>query len=416
MRIGVLRFLLRSAAGAGTVCGVAAILVSAATLKFLVVPFAWLGLGWAAALGTMALRTHRPRRKVVGVLLATLSGAVGAGEVGLGFRRAADVTATVEPRYLEPDSLLGWRLIPSHVARAIETRHDTVLYDVRYTVDSAGRRVSPPGPATAGGSCVLFFADSFVFGEGVADEETFPFRVGEAVGGRLSVANFGVPGYGAEHMLAIIESGRLAALPCRPRYVLYLALPHHVLRAVGHTPWSKIGPRFRFQDGHVVYRGTFLTPPRAQRWLARAWERARAQFAKSRLIAFAGERLEFHPSASDIRLYFAIVARIRDRLAQQYPTAEFHVIAWDMHPWFAGGAGFADSLLTITPHVHRIEAILPGYAADPDRYAIHAGEQHPNALAHDLIAKYVVEDILGLEYPVAPRDATHTARGWSPPR
>jgi hypothetical protein len=43
--------------------------------------------------------------------------------------------------------------------------------------------------------------------------------------------------------------------------------------------------------------------------------------------------------------------------------------------------------------VHLISNILPGYIDKPGMYAIHAHEPHPNPLAHDLIARYVVTDI-----------------------
>ena len=67
--------------------------------------------------------------------------------------------------------------------------------------------------------------------------------------------------------------------------------------------------------------------------------------------------------------------------------------------WFGIDPRIDDELMLnrfreVTPSVHRIPIVLPGYRVDDTRYRIAPSDPHPNALAHDLIAEYIVHNIL----------------------
>jgi hypothetical protein len=108
---------------------------------------------------------------------------------------------------------------------------------------------------------MFFFVDSFVFGDGVADRETLPYKVGLKTGGRFRIVNFGYSGYGAEHMLAIVERGEVALRPpCQPTNIVYVALPDHVYRAAGKNDYSVRGPRYRLSVGVPVHHIDEILP------------------------------------------------------------------------------------------------------------------------------------------------------------
>jgi hypothetical protein len=78
---------------------------------------------------------------------------------------------------------------------------------------------------------------------------------------------------------------------------------------------------------------------------------------------------------------------------QRYPQAEFHVLAWSLRDYFAGGfSGFRDSLALIAP-THSVADILPDYTTNPSRYELDRWDAHPNPLAYDLLARFVVDSI-----------------------
>jgi len=97
------------------------------------------------------------------------------------------------------DSELGW--VP---------RADFVSTDERYAYDSGGLRVPAGGREPAGPSAtrVAFFGDSYVHGDDVVFEDSFPALVGtgDIPGvGAVEILNFGVFGYGLDQALLRFE-------------------------------------------------------------------------------------------------------------------------------------------------------------------------------------------------------------------
>jgi hypothetical protein len=307
---------------------------------------------------------------------------------------------TTLPASDQKDTLLGWTLVPSRVSHAVARVEDKVIFDVKYTIDSSGRRIAPPDKGAAAEGCALFFADSFVFGVGVEDTQTLPYQVGLMAGGRFRVINHAVGGYGAEHMLAAIERGTLAGRSlCEPTHVVYVALPHHVPRAAGKTYFSTLGPRYRLNsDGNPEYLGT--NPDSGfSGW--RSWRFGVGhQLAKSRLLFKLMDRPQ-PTTDDDLKLYFSIVDRAFRLFRQHWPKAALHIISWDIHPHFANGADtFHAGLRGVPATIHLIDDILPGYSADNNKYGLHPADLHPNAMAHEMTAAYVAARILGAS-PIA---------------
>lgn len=376
-------------------CLGAAALGSLASLKFIPAAFIGIGLCGAAAGLAIAALGQPMALRLTGLLIGALGLALGAVEAGLSLAGIPQGTPDkdYQPRPYVNDSIVGWRPVPGQVTHVISRLGDSILYDVRYSVDSLGHRVGYPDSGRAGPACVAFLICSFSFGEGVQDSETLPYRVGARTAGRVRTVNLGVPGYGAEHMLAALERASLG-LPCAPTHIVYQALPHHVVRAAQRVPFSKHGPRYRLEpDGSVVYSGTTPPPDPALTQRGVAFE-LDWQMRKSRLYRLLRRRPEPRGSLDDLRLYLAIVRRSRALFAERYPGAEFHVLAWSLRGFFAGGYdGFRDSLRLIAP-THEVQDILPHYAAHPEQYELDKWDAHPNPRAYDLLAGFVVDSIV----------------------
>lgn len=67
---------------------------------------------------------------------------------------------------------------------------------VHVSVDTAGHRSTPGAPASLTARVLHVVGDSQVFGWGIADAETLPTHLQQALGAGWRVVNHGVPGYG----------------------------------------------------------------------------------------------------------------------------------------------------------------------------------------------------------------------------
>lgn len=285
--------------------------------------------------------------------------------------------------YLARDPDLGYAPVKGAVQRLSRAKGDTVIYDVEYTIDSLGLRVSPTPKMPVPTECILFFGDSYTIGEGVPDTETMPYRVGVRTDGRYHVFNFGVHGYGPHQMLAQLETDRVSrVLDCAPRYAIYQAIPAHVARAAGRAGLP--GPRYRFQSDHSVRRdGTLLEDVGPLTWTGYVL----SQLNKSALLNVIRARVR----PEDRELFLAIVAKAAATVEREYPGAEFHVLLWLNDParenWMAMG------LRARGIRVHLIDDVLVNPGGDGEALRL-PGDGHPSAVAHDQIAAYVVQQIL----------------------
>ncbi len=114
--------------------------------------------------------------------------------------------------------------------------------DVVYTTGPDHFRVVPAAAETPE-ACVLLFGDSFTFGDGVSDEETFAAQVVTRSGRRVAAQNFAVSGWGPHQFLAGLQSGRFQrAVRCRPTDAVFLMIPSLIWRASGVTnPGTRTG-------------------------------------------------------------------------------------------------------------------------------------------------------------------------------
>jgi hypothetical protein len=295
------------------------------------------------------------------------------------------------PGYIVRDEALGYAPAQRAVAPVRMFHDDSVLYDVVYTIDSTGLRISqPPSPHHAK-ACALFFGDSFTFGEGVQDTESMPYRVSLRTAGRFHVYNFGFHGYGPHQMLAALETGRVnRVLDCAPRYAIYLALADDIDRAAGLASWDTHGPRYRLRsDGTPQLDGHFDDPDSAGSWSTYL----RYEIRKSALVT-ALQHLRIGPN--ELRLFLAIVTYSARRIEHMFPDCEFHVLVWPTALGQRGGlhARLIGGLRARGLRVHDVSEVLPTFLDHPEQYQLSRYDHHPNARALDSVAAYVVSTIL----------------------
>ena len=122
----------------------------------------------------------------------------------------------MEPGLIGYNAELGWQLTPGWSGT-----HHHYDYDVVYDIDASGLRLDPQAQKT--GSRVAALGDSFTFGLGVANDETFVARLNTMSDGRLHYLNLGVPGYSTDQEWLLLKKTGKAIKPDIVLLVVYLA-------------------------------------------------------------------------------------------------------------------------------------------------------------------------------------------------
>ena len=377
-----------------------ATLLSILVIKKFSAPYSPIAMLWFAACVVNAGLVKVPWARLLWLNAASAWVLFGLAEGYFYFQRVRVPVAqegTMRGSLMRSDDVLGYAPKAGAVVTDRRRRDGELMWDVVYTIDDHGLRVTPkPDNPQNPIRCILFFGDSFTFGTGVSDEESMPYRVGVKSAPMLKAFNLGVMGYGAHQMLAALERDVIQKMVDCDRQlvtqVIYQAIGHHIPRVAGLVRWDPHGPRYELDNsGAVIYRGRF------DDGLLKLWRSIAIQALKSEIFrSFMGipEHQIGASNADDLTLYIAIVARARDLIRSRFPCATFHVLFWD------GSAKESEVILerlsALGINVHRMSAILPDYkgAADGLTYRIHPQDGHPNALAHELIATFVVQQIL----------------------
>lgn len=161
-------------------------------------------------------------------------------------------------RYYAPDPDLGYGLLPGFQGKVA-----TGEYDSRIHINEMGLRGAPVRPREPGRKSVLVLGDSFTFGVGVSNPETFPALLEtrlSASGFPCRVHNAAVPGHGPVQYLRRYNQLRSVLRP--DRVVVGMYIGNDIFDCV----WKKEGTRFRVVDGWVV-SGDVYRLDRCKTWI-----------------------------------------------------------------------------------------------------------------------------------------------------
>ncbi len=256
-----------------------------------------------------------------------------------------------------------------------------LVYDATYTSNELGNRITPKNPNAK--TAVLLFGCSFTIGEGIQDQETFAYKLGQKLGEQYQVFNLGLHGYGTHHIYTIIKS----QLPELKKYdnilVYYLALRTHAERAAGLSPWDLQGPRYLLKGDKIIRDGNFTKQyphniPKLHAFLSKSFLYKRYMNDLQHLL------IPFNTDAKRNKLLNALTTASIQELKAQYPNSTFNLLAWDKKT--------ADILTELPKDVEisQITNWLTGYDTNPELYEIKY-DKHPNALANSIMAEKLAE-------------------------
>ena len=260
------------------------------------------------------------------------------------------------------------------------------IFDVHYTFDENGYRVTPT-PENFRIQHAIFLGCSFLFGEGVENQETLP-AVFQSLSHKYRSYNFAFPGYAPNDLLARAQVESSAIVRESEGVIFYFFINEHFDRVAGTMSWiAKAGPHPYFtkeREGPIEHRGNFSAGrPMLNRVLL--------LLSRSEIIRFF--HLDFPPSLSPERVNFFgdLVEELRKTYLEKYPRSRFFVV---IHP----GQEWGTKLI---PELEKHGILYFDYSAvDVSRYvrpAYFDRNFHPTKEYYRFLAEQLSDDLERLD-------------------
>jgi hypothetical protein len=288
--------------------------------------------------------------------------------------------------FFQVDELLGHKPRPHAQVDSIKKLGDEVVYEVVYSIDAYSRRVTPAENPEQRRQFILFFGDSFIFGEGVNDHETLPFYVSE-LAPHYRAYNYGLSGYGPQQMLAKLQSDDLAEeVPETEGIAIYVFIDAHVERAIGsmyvYNAWGDQMPYYLVDwQGNLVRRGNFTTGRPLLSTLYRA-------LGQSEIAQYYHINIPARLTRSHYGHTARIIAAARDAFRARYNSDEFYIVIYPDE---------GDYVEDMIPHFERFGLKYLNYderlKLDSAAGLSIAGDGHPTGKAHQIVAGWIVTDV-----------------------
>ena len=166
-------------------------------------------------------------------------------EWGLGqyFQRVQ--SQTMDPGFMRYHAQLGWSLSPGWTGE-----HQHYDYRATYNVGPDGFRLQPElSSVDSDAPRIAVLGDSYTFGLGVADDETFTAILNAR--GEDQYLNYGVPGTSTDQHLLLLDALLSGRVPDQVLLVIYL--PNDILDVTLDYPLQadQAKPRFQLQNGEL---------------------------------------------------------------------------------------------------------------------------------------------------------------------
>ncbi len=288
--------------------------------------------------------------------------------------------------YFFDDELLGYKPKPNAQVDSVKLLGDEMVYNVVYSTDAYSRRITPGQDLPERNKHLIFFGDSFTFGEGVEDNETLPYYLSQ-LAPEYRAYNYGFSGYGPQQMLATLQSDAITAqIPEKEGIGIYVFIDAHVERAIGsmyvHNAWGAEMPYYTVVwSGNVEKQGNFTTgrPVTANlyQWLGDT------EFARYYNLNIPGTLRAGHYWTTA-----RIIAEARDTYKEKFNSDQFYVVVYPDE---------GDYLEDIGPYFEEFGLKVLNYdewlKLDPDEGLAFKGDGHPTGKANRIVAQWIAADL-----------------------
>ncbi len=272
----------------------------------------------------------------------------------------------------------------SHRVYTENLKTEKVIYDVIYSFDAYGWRVTPVINEKEKHQFLLFLGCSFTLGEGVHENETLAYYTAQ-LASDYDPYNYGFHGNGPFDILAKWETEDLSKqVKEKKGIILYTFIDNHIRRLVGSTAlieWNKDRVYYRAaKSGELIRAGSFMS---ARPFLMKTYK----FLSELRLLKVFKIEIPGEIRNKDIELAARVIEAIQHRAAEQFPGTPFYVV-------FYPRMEYTKKLI---PYLEKKNIRYLDYSQLFNRrkpeYYLSEEDKHPSALAYQTLARAIVKDL-----------------------
>lgn len=219
----------------------------------------------------------------------------------------------------EQKGTLFFKYVPNSYCLQNLSKNNKLIKTYKENIDENGfrRTINNPHPKN---KSIIFFGDSFTYGYGLEDQETFPSQIAKL--SNYKVYNAGISGGGVQHMLLHLQDPEFTKKIPQADYIIYTFIPEHIGRLYGppHRISNLYYPKFKLKNDKLKY-----IPPSI---IFINYPFTRNLYTKIENINEEYKNRNIENQAS-VNLYIAILKESQRLSKIKYPNAKF--IVFDMN-------------------------------------------------------------------------------------
>jgi hypothetical protein len=269
-----------------------------------------------------------------------------------------------------------------------------VLYDTIFTIGPDGFRVTPQYDAKQSHR-INFLGDSFTFGEGVADNQTMAYYVGDLINKQsgsklnpLQVKNYGIHGWGIHQSLAILQSN----LDSKANIQFVLTAPWHSSRVACADFFTLGSPKYKLEESGLVKRDGYC---RSFGWIERSPKALRGLITSSKVFNLIQDSLlVINDQDEQIQLYLGVLRTVQQEAKQRGEQLVVGFIKAD-DAWFVGSYNNEKILAELKKSgIQVIDMTLADKNENLNpKFYVHELDKHPSGLGNLERSKILVNSL-----------------------
>ncbi|MFL2789358.1 MAG: hypothetical protein ACJZ8Q_03180 [Paracoccaceae bacterium] len=343
-------------------------------------PFAIFLLAVALSLFLLAVKFVALRTvftPIIAILLSlSIAEEISARYLGTG-QTYFEATEEINQNYRKRVEGFGYHPHPGSYNIKKLTSDGEIIYDVVYSIADDGYRqelISEPFDA-------YIFGGSFVFGEGLNNDETVSAFLSSEHG--IKTKNVGMHGYGLHQALYNIQNGITSVNGIN----ILLTAPWHASRSACTPSWARGTFRYQISDGLAILNGVCPGGYFLHRILGKSFF--------YQLFVEARQDFTIKLSDSEIELYLAIINTIYQESLKNNSSLVIAYIDdteealsntnWTNKSLIKQMEKLSDSVIDVTL-VDKVEQLAP-------KFYLHNLDRHPSALANQLRAALISDHL-----------------------
>ena len=261
-----------------------------------------------------------------------------------------------------------------------------------FNFDKYSRRITPDTNDSNTSNHLLFFGESFLFGDAINDNETLPFYVAKYTK-NYKVYNYGFICYGTQQMLARLESKSLnKEVEFQKGIAVYFFNPISIRRAAGtrlvssYGEWYKM-PLYKQEGNNFIKTGDIISRNPLLTFIFKF-------LSGSSIIQYFGLKLDL-PVITDyqIELNVKLIKKSEELYKEQFPESDFHVLIYPTSHYT-----YPEHKFLIERTIYFLKKYKINYLDYSNLFTLEGPfivkeEGHPSPFANDVVSKKLIKDL-----------------------